>query len=906
MSFVESFHEWGASKPEPDTTPKQPADPPRRALEARDAATTAAPTAAESESTPPVATSFGLPVAYGSEDNSGSGAGTSTEAAQNPPFDPVWAAIDAGAAMPMVRADPVVVVARESEEIIEAAQQTETPEAAFGVINAALTDDVSEDVRAAVLEDERTDAILAETAAAVEQEGNEAQQLYGDNFVINAELSKVSELLVDGSDPDLAVALLDHTLPVLDEGLELADFEFSGNLSGGYSLAALANISDIVLQADDHGDHLENLAGLGNALLPGKDIRDHTFALEGGISQDGRGLELTIEMARQRAAEGDDTAGLLLDTAVNGTDRFVDEELDPSFNAYKEHTEELNFYIQEFGPAMTPEQLALAIAEYRENQDSDWVDNEGALRADLGEKGHEFMRQADLLNNLPPELAAIALDGEIDDRLNALAEEPNVQASVSVAIDERPEVLDEIDINAAIEFFDIPKYANRGYGVGTKAANAWVARNVVPAFENLDPTDPTSVRTANARLDELRTTAFASVFTRSGGLDELNTAIDALEETLKVGSPEEFAAAQAMLNAELDELPSLGSSTPTGILFRGLGLSASIVGAYGSTKDFVDDPSVNAAIDALVADGGAVVGVIDAGSDVGAFADDSSLVSRLGGNSPFGRALGFAGLGLSTIGVIEDFSEGDFVNGSLGAFGAGGTAWALFGSSTWAGPVGAAIGLTAAIGSVGYNQYTKVSKSNDYTGEEAADFLVHAGFDADTADALTDRSGEGFSPVPAFMAYGQEQGWTRQQTIEWLNAMAPDTLTESRDLFHHQLDAVEGDLSKLEDQLALPVTGEQVIDLAPEEWESLSDAPGVSYSTRELVELGLVELTRQYDVFEPQAQNALELDELNHLQEGIELYGDYQQGLVTGLLNDEAIAHFERQIAAWVNSSPYG
>ncbi len=75
------------------------------------------------------------------------------------------------------------------------------------------------------------------------------------------------------------------------------------------------------------------------------------------------------------------------------------------------------------------------------------------------------------------------------------------------------------------------------------------------------------------------------------------------------------------------------------------------------------------------------------------------------------RALGAAGLAFQGYGVVDDALNGRELRAVAGAVGVGGTAVALFGSSSWAGPVGWGLAAAGTAGTLAwdYNDATRVA-----------------------------------------------------------------------------------------------------------------------------------------------------------------------------------------------------
>jgi len=812
-------------------------------------------------------------------------------------------------------------VEAEVDAIIDEALDADAtdPYAQLHALQLSVADpDVSDSVRDAVLTDTRMDGIIDTTADSIHNTFDEGARLGGPEIALEYGLGAIDEALIEDGDPEIAAALLDQLHPEIETHVQDArDVMPAYAHIPGDNLRHLENISDSVSRTEAGDQHVERLATYANELWP---AGEYVYALD-DATLNGVGIDLAVAMARQRTERGEAMADTVLTTAVRSAESYTDSVLAPRVDAYTEHTEEMNFYISQFGSAMTPEQLAAAVQAYQKDQGSEWQAEFAEHQQALAESGTEFLRITDALQNLPPELSRLMeTDGALDQRLTALAEDDNVAVAVSAAIDMKPEVISEIDIDGALQFFNVPKYANKAYGLGTKLANAYVTTQVIPLFAELDADNLASVAAANEALDSLRTSGFARALTVEGGLDELNTALDALEDTLTLDSRAGFEAANELLEQRLEELPSFGNGTTLGLTFRGLGLAASIAGAFKSTEAALSDPGVETLTNALVADAGAVTGIVDLTADLGAFADDGVMVTRFGGSSPIGKALGVAGLGLSVVGVVQDLNNGEYVNAGLGAIGAGGGAWALFGSSAWAGPVGGGIALAAAVGSIGYGRYRAIQESNRFTGDNAAEFLTYADFSDDAARNLTDRSGEGFSPVPMLLAYGEARGLNTADTVQWYNELEPGHRDNIRDHFHRRIDSVDGDIGQIEEVLAIPgfryPIGLQALELAPSNWDVVpaqtgiyTPAPSESRQIAIVAAAGADELRSRADslgTIDPNQSGAL-----RHLNEGIELYEAYEEAALA-LDSTDDTAHrgyigrgmqqLELEIVAWQNS----
>ncbi|HET8791153.1 MAG TPA: hypothetical protein VFM75_08070, partial [Modicisalibacter sp.] len=166
-----------------------------------------------------------------------------------------------------------------------------------------------------------------------------------------------------------------------------------------------------------------------------------------------------------------------------------------------------------------------------------------------------------------------------------------------------------------------------------------------------------------------------------------------------------------------------------------------------------------------------------------------------------GKFVHILGAGLAGADALARLSRGDVVGAGLNVAVAGGVGYSIFGSSSLAGPIGFGIATVATLGLFAWDGIQNVQHNNRFQTPTTAEFLSHAGFNEEAAQALSDQSGEGYSPVPLLMHYGDLQGLTPEQTVAWINGIAggdngPAKLAALRDNLHNTLDEINGDISQ--------------------------------------------------------------------------------------------------------------
>lgn len=673
-------------------------------------------------------------------------------------------------------------------------------------------EDLSPVAQGRVLADENVQEVFADVANEVTTPLRNPSTNHRIMDEVRISADALDEVVQEVDNPDLAAEVVRHTAPAFDRAIEInaerddlnaGGVNFDGLVTEN-TLDILGSVSDRIAGGRKESEALDVLTRLA---LEG--TTSVTAPLNAGVpdTSEGKGITLALSIVDAHKAdpssESQEKATIAVEHLIADFDRYANDSEGPvatAVNEFSEHTEELNYYISFASEETSPELLHAAIEQYTDNKNAEWLDENGITwEARLGEiEGNVADHGATLLRNreLLSEYTELTPSGE-----NALSEAADtdnfaVAASIALDSDEHIDVLNEIDADSALDFFATLKNTNRATGLSTKLAN-WQLSNVVAgSIADVVSGDPESIANARTAIDSLRTERFATALGIDGQLDELNLALDALEETLPDGTPipaDQIAERFAEFESKIDRISIFSNeSNLLGAAIRSLGLAASAQGAYSATTAFFNDPSIESGIDAALADIGFYRTATDFAKQLGYEPRDSAL-GHLGSNKTVGKVLGGAAVLWGTYGVAKDLYDGEFTQAALGTAGVTGAALPLiFSSSSWAGPVGAAISVGVVLGSY---QVNRVNASNEYTGEAARDFLGELGFDNDAARALADRSGETYQAVDALIKYGNLNGLDYQESIDWINSLDKDQLDYVRDRFHHMLDRNDGSLN---------------------------------------------------------------------------------------------------------------
>ena len=617
--------------------------------------------------------------------------------------------------------------------------------------------------------------------------------------IAHAGLSKLDEMIVDAGDADAAAKLLDEVYPDLSLRAEnIKDARLNSHISGanGYDiemLKLLEGLYSVVRNADEGVAAVNQLASLASDMW----VKGAYSKVIDASQEDGAGRirnEFAMEIESYRRANGIDFPRVAAEAAIDSMQYYANSTLTDAERAYFDHAGELQFMVSQFSAVMSPTQLDSAITEYLDRVGPEWAVKEEQLREDLTRAGESFLLQADVLwqRNLPEDLQL---------RIDQIIENPAVQSAIVTALDSEPSITERLNIESVLGALSKVKFLSSGYALGNKVAIAYLHHSLNDSFLYLkDVRSAANVERVIKNLDELSANAglLSKVLTRTNNIAEFREGLEILRDAIENGDRLSLDDLAKRTESDFDRMAAFNRSKPLGIIFRGYGLAASAIGAGASLVEAKNNPTLESGANALV-------------GSVSALSGSADLVNSLAGGSErffekawFSKALGSASVALTLLSVGRDLRNGDLANVGFGFAGATGTTMALLASPTSKmGPIGASISFAAAVGQVGYNQWMAAKNSNMFTGDAAIRFLDHSDLSSEAASSLVDRSSKGFSPVVAFLMYGDQQGWDQEQTIEWINSLSPDRRNEIRDKYHHALDDVLGDVRQLT-HLVLP------------------------------------------------------------------------------------------------------
>lgn len=587
-----------------------------------------------------------------------------------------------------------------------------------------------------------------------------------------------------GMDQEIATRLVTQALPGVEaeyqRSLNDPDTYPAGPLTAGPSGAeALMWVTDRIAGTPQGDAAIDRLIEM--SFYESSGVR-HAIA-------NGANPAYAIEYAARSGSEQ-----IFQNDVLGGTDDFR-SKVGESADAYNAHMEELNWLSANHGVAMTPEELEQAVAGYRAEKGSGWEQTEQDLKNAMAANGKTLLEQLDALTSLPPELSG--LQDEANAKIEETLGDANSYNAIRVALQQDSGQLSDQTLRT---IGTIGRLSDRGRKLVEEVATQVLRRDVLPAFADLNTNDPASVNRARQAIQSLNDKRWTTLLGVTDG--DLSRATAALERALPQpgDSPEQLNARMTQLNQDLNDVRSFDKSTFPGQFLRTIGVAGTGVSLFASMGMAEANPNLKNNLKVLIDSAGLGQKTIELMEGLGVLGSDSRSAQVLGSSSkPAVKFLGVLGSSFDFINAYEFYKSGDHVSAGISAAAGAGGVTAALGTGTMAGPIGLAIVGGAVIAQMLWND---VRQSNVHMNGVSADFLQHAGFERDAAEALVDQSGEGYSPMPILVKYAELKGLDmddpagQQAFVDWINDMPADKLATLRDNLHHTLDDMNGDLGQ--------------------------------------------------------------------------------------------------------------
>lgn len=559
------------------------------------------------------------------------------------------------------------------------------------------------------------------------------------------EASQRLAAVTEGMPPAFAAAVLERSMPTV-ERIAGVEAQASGsqpfeNLSRAVgALGDAPQAAELTRQvAEAYGPQVERWSGF---------FTDTNMGIVRNAVGNGAHPGLAIELASQLDAAGKpDEAGAVLRSAANGA-RDIQYDLQQKVDAYGEHTQELNWLIQNAGPNLTPEQRQAAIDGYIEAQGEEWRTQLQELQRGITADAEALLVATGALTSLPPEIADAAPD--IRETLADIGGDETTQNGLQFALSLDPSILGTPEAGNAATF--LADVGQKGSDFVKNLGNAYVTGHIMPAITSLNPLDPASVSRANAALDDLQTNGARLLgipqHEIDAGVQRLRTLSDTLSDPRSRITVDQALQNIRGLDAVKGELEGLKNTTfSTGAAataFRTIALGMSGAALLTSAQTTIDNPNAQNAIGTLAYSVGlaqdatafaATIGVINAEGSAAAWGLGTSTAGQF-----TAKFVGVLNAAYFAAGAIDQYNQGSVPGVLFNTAGAGGALLATFGQAaglgSWAGPVGVGVMIVATAG-VALVQYRQdVDRKTD----AAEDFYRAAGIDADAVGALSNEA----------------------------------------------------------------------------------------------------------------------------------------------------------------------
>ncbi|MPZ38232.1 MAG: LysM peptidoglycan-binding domain-containing protein [Rhizobiales bacterium] len=669
-----------------------------------------------------------------------------------------------------------------ARRITDTAATESDPAAALEALNEGYAG-ASPEVQQVLLRNLAAQAIFTDAADWAAEPLNGDPDREQPQFMV-AETMRRLEGLTEGTDPAVAAKLFTEMLPKFETANERL-LDYGGVQAGPSGTMSLMTVFDRIAGTPEGDAAISRFAEQPYAV----NMDTVIYAISQGMNP---------AYAIDLAAQGGMVDNFVNDYVLSPVEQFRDGLIGEQAEDYLEHIEELSYLIANGGAAMTEDQLNAAINDYVQAKGPEWEQRLEQLQTQLGDSGAKLLTQIQELQNMPDDLRA-----DHQEEINGLLDDPNAQLAVSMALQQHPELVRGAAGRELVETFAELGITGADNPLAVNLAGAYLRENVIAPAGAIDPNDPSSLRDARTRLTEALKDNPQLATMLGVTPDQLNEVADAFIELVPQHTsefnPERYGIDAARnLNNALDKADEIFRDTPFNRGFRVGALAIVGSGLSNAVEAYGDHPSLRNALQVAV--DSARVG-IDGAQLVTSLFNPSTDSGLTNGLKLGGKFVHLLGAGLAGIDALARLGRGDILGAGLNAAVAGGVGYAVFGSSTLAGPIGFGIATAATLGLFVWDGIQNASHNSRFETGTTADFLRHAGFSEEAAQALIDQSGESYSPVPILMRYGELHGLTPEQTVAWVNSIAssedgPAKLDALRDNLHHTLDEIDGNVSE--------------------------------------------------------------------------------------------------------------
>lgn len=623
-------------------------------------------------------------------------------------------------------------VQRKADDLIPQFYGNFTPQEKLDSLKSSLQGQ-SPEVVARVMQDPSVQKMLQDGARWVDEpykgvSANDAKE----NQQAARDASQRLADLTSGLPPEYATVIVQQSLPTIQK-IAGVDANFSGS-------GAFTNLSKVVDSLGDSpaaADLTKQIAqAYGNQFNTWEGRFDDP---NGGIVKytigSGASPALSLELASQLKAQGkNDEAGAVLRSIERGVED-LQGKVKKDVEDYNELTKNLNWAVANSKGKLTPEQLQKAINKYIADQPKDWQDKLQDVQNRMMTDGKALAADIGTLNNVPEDVKQLAPDAFARLEKN-VGENEDTEHALQWVASRDPSIFEGKKGDGLMSF--ITEEVHKGKDVASSWAQAYISGHVLPAVEDLNPSDPASVAKANQALSDLQKHASGLLGLPQDEVDrninKLKEIVHTLQTTKSIATALDNISELDDTRKELGELKDMTlSSGPAGLAFRVLGLAISGAVVVNSTSETLKDPSVKNALGTMASSVGLAKDAVEFGTSINAL-DENGTLARLAG-TPAEKLIGILNIAYFAAAAYQDRSNTPVMAFDLA--GAAGATLATFGEAlgagSWAGPVGWGVTVLA----VGGAELVKYGQEIREHTELAETFLKDGGVNEETAKALS-------------------------------------------------------------------------------------------------------------------------------------------------------------------------
>lgn len=590
--------------------------------------------------------------------------------------------------------------------------------------------------------------------------------------------------------PELAGAVVTQNLDTIMKVVEVEP-RYAGEKYGGSSYTNLARVVGSLGDSPAAKQLTSDIAT--SYLAHSDDWRGQWDPLSEDMSnsiRDGASPALALEMAQQLQAKGrTEESGIVVRGVVYGA-QALQQRAKADLGEYQSMLSELGRVLK-YAEGLPPEAMSQAVEKYVDGKDPQWQAKYRDLERRLIADGGLFKETLAGLKELPDDVQATYPDLRAD--LQEVANDDAVLQAVGLASSRDRGFLVGSAADSMLSLFDVNKASKEGAELlGRQASNA-IQQNALAVFTGLDRTDPASVASAKAQLEQLSTR-----YARMLGKDarQYQQAITALESLVAVpgDNPALLQAQLREFDGKLRGIEGFNSHQPAGITLRSLAVAAAGLSFAKSASDAINDQTwsntIGAFADAadLLADVRELMhkpGTVPIGPDT-PFADEQRSIGAGARFENWNRALGLISATGDIAKVVDALmSNRPYKEAEAGLYAIGATGTVVMTVSS--GPGGALVGAVMVGISVFGNNALNDRRDETARIKASYDFLINAGFTAEAARIIGDQGqDEHYQSVPVLPLLMKEgrlgtltpdkRGLSPQETMEMINRMPPDKL----------------------------------------------------------------------------------------------------------------------------------